>query len=206
MKKSTIGIIVVAALVVVAGLVAAAFFAGRAFFKEVKPKPVTEADRKVVVTAERLHEHGGPEPNPDYEKITVQRFFGSATIQYEYDIPAHVEADDKVYIQSSVNVTMSSAEAIQQHTLGVLTLRAGMAAVDGVQVVAAPHLLTFGDQKYSALLKRGDDPVGNLLVVRDGRIVHMLIVSGIYFEDAKAITELMKPPVDEARKQFSRKR
>lgn len=205
MKRQTIIIIVVSAVVVAAGLVAAAFFAGRMFIREVKPKPATEADRRLVVTAERMQQHGGPEPNPDYERLTVQRMFGTAAIQYEYQIPNSVETEERIYIQSAVNVAMTRTEAMQQHALGVVAMRAGMAAND-LKVQPAPQLLTFGDQKYAALLMKGDRPIGNLLVVRDGRIVHTLIVSGLYFEEPEAIAELLKPPIDEARKQFSRKR
>lgn len=206
MKRRTIVIIVVSAAVVTIGLAFGAFFAGRAFFHQIKPKPVTENDRKLVVTAARMHEFGGPEPDPELETLTVQRFLGTANVEYEYEVPASAEPEQRIYIQSTVMVSMTAAEAMQQHTLGVLALRTGMAASGDVKVEPAPQLLTFGDQRYASYLSKGGERIGNLIVVRTGRIVHMLIVSGLYFDDPAEIAALMKPSVDEAKRQFARKR
>lgn len=206
MKRRTVAVIVVSAVVVMIGLAIGAWFAGRAFFQHVKPKPVTEADRKLVVTAARLHEFGGPEPIPDYERMTVQRIFGTANVEYEYDIPLSAEVEDKVYIQSTLMVATTKAEAMQQHTFATLGLKGGMLAAREVKVEPAPRLLNFGDQKYAATMSMNGRTVGNMFVVRDGRVVHMLILSGIYFEDPAEVEKLMKPAVDEARKQFMRKR
>jgi hypothetical protein len=63
-----------------------------------------------------------------------------------------------------------------------------------------------GEDRYAALLRSGNKNAGNLFIIRQGRVVHSLMFSGIYFEDAESAQELLAPVVEEAKKRYARRK
>ena len=49
---------------------------------------------------------------------------------------------------------------------------------------------------------RTNNVVGNVFVVRQGRVLHTLVLAGIYFDDPDDIRELFEPLLEESKKQY----
>jgi hypothetical protein len=70
----------------------------------------------------------------------------------------------------------------------------------GRSVQDAPALLKVGDERYSAYNRYANEITGNIFVFRRGRVVHSLIVTGIYFEDPDGVRRLFTPMLEAAKK------
>jgi hypothetical protein len=200
MKKSTVGLLIAAGAIVIVVMAAAMVWVGHTVVKSATPKPPTADERKLVVNAETLAEFGVT-PNPKCDSIHRTGAFGTKQIQYERDCDT-----PDVYAQSLAQVNPSSLEARQSFVMLVATMKGGM-RLAGRELNVEPHpeLLTFGDQRYSAIIKYGNDPRGNMFVFRQGRVVHSLIITGIYFDDPKTVRDLLGPVIEESKKQYGPK-
>ena len=200
MKKSTLGILIAAGAMVIIALAGAMVWIGHMAIQSAKPKPLTAEERRLVVNPETLAEFG-IKINAKCDSLHRTGGFGTKQIQYERncDTPG-------VYVQSLAQVNPSSLEARQSFVLLVATMKGGM-RLTGRKLNVEPHpeLLTVGDQRYSAIIKYGDDPRGNMFVIRQGRVVHSLIITGFYFNDADAVRKLLGPVIEESRKQYGPK-
>jgi len=200
MKKSTLGILIAAGALIIIAIAGGLVWLVNVAIKGATPKPPSADERKLVVTPEKLAEFGVT-LNPKCDSLTMMGTFGTKQIQYERDCDT-----PDVYAQSMAQVNPTKLEARQSFTLLVATMKGGLRLTGGkLNVEPHPELLTFGEQRYAAIIKHGDDPRGNLFVIRQGRVVHSIIITGIYFDEPDAVRELLGPVIEESKKQYGPK-
>ena len=78
--------------------------------------------------------------------------------------------------------------------------RKGVETNRGMYVHPAPELLKMGDESYAAYMQDGKKKVGNIFLIRRGRVLHTLVVSRVYFDEAEGIQRLFAPMVEAAKK------
>ena len=64
----------------------------------------------------------------------------------------------------------------------------------------APDLLKMGDESYAAYMQFGKKKLGNIFLVRRGRVLHSLLISRVYFDDPEDVRRLFAPMVEAGRK------
>ena len=57
-------------------------------------------------------------------------------------------------------------------------------------------LFAWGDESRYGQLQAAGQPFGNIFVARKGNRVVYCVFSGVYFDDAEAIAELLTPALD----------
>lgn len=119
---------------------------------------------------------------------------GSTQVEYEYDSELD-PGSDYIYLLSTVELNRSEADATQtfKKAIGAMKLDVGM--FEGAGIEEQPNLIDMGDESYTALITSEGEPAGNIVVIRDGRIIHMLMVTGIYFDEKDRLEELFITPL-----------
>lgn len=202
MKKSTLALIVAATVVGVLMLAAVVVGIGWMAVKGVKTNAPTAEERKLVVTPEAFAEFGQT-LDPRCDSLKTTNTFGlSKEIEYEHECQS-----PGIYIRSTASISATAHDARQTWLLLIGGYKAGV-AIAGSEIKVEPreNLVTFGDQRYGAMLRRAGEDVGNVFVIRQGRVVHSLLVTGLYFDEPDAVRDLLAPVIEESRRQYGKKK
>lgn len=197
-------IFVLAGISAVSGIALFGFLSWMAFRNIMSPPKPTGDDRRLVLTAEALVPFGAPQPDPAHETLsTVKQIDGTRTIEYEYEPPFGTETR-RVTLACTTMVHAHSLSARQAFHLQQLGTKGGMAlAAKHAKLVEAPQLLTIGDAHWAAVIQTtGGEKTGNVLVMRQGRVIYTVIISGLALEKAEDANRLMAPLVAEADRRF----
>lgn len=199
-RRQRVLVFVLAGFFGIAGIATFAWVAVTQVRGIMKPAPVTDADRRLVVTAADLAPFG-LEFDPRAEAMTVRRQMdGTRILQYDYQ-PRRIDPSNRVFLQSLTFVQNESLTARQMFRMQKIGVRAGLSFGRGkVELAEAPELFRGGDERYVALLQRQRSTVGNLFVIRQGRIVHSVILSGMAIEDPQAVQQLLEPMLAESKR------
>ncbi len=159
-------------------------------------RPLAPEERAVLVTAFDLFAMSAqPELYQAQRESTAERedlVDGSATLTAEYQSTV-----PPFYVVSQVALEPSEHAAKltwQSHAMGGFM---GL-AVESKDVVLEKRddLFAWGDESKSQLLTIDGKPVGHFFVVRKGKRVFMAIFTGVYFDDASALSALLKPKLE----------
>lgn len=198
MKKSTIAIVVVLGLLGVVGLAAAVVAFGYFAVKGVSTDAPTDVQKRLVLSA-RSFEPFEVELDPKCIKFTSKRNLDrTRSIELEHDCEG-----SKVYISSGAEISPSVRDARESFLLSVGAYRTGVAIGAG-ELQPREDLLPVGEQRYAAIIRNGGNPVGNVFVVRQGRVLHSLLITGVYFDDPDDVRDLFAPLLEESKRQFAK--
>ncbi len=163
------------------------------------PKPVTDADRAVVLTADKLaakvrdiHIVQGQ------EKITkVRQRTGTYVLRSTYGTAD--PAKRELYFQCTVAVSPreSEAQSIYTQSTGPLDLGPGWDGKNGLRKSPLQDLFHWGNESEGILLMRGSTFVGNVLSTRKGKRVFHLVILGYSFHDPKKVQALFNPILEQ---------
>lgn len=198
MKKSTIALLVAGA-VGVGVLAILGLISGLIWLSErggmFSSKPSSDADRKLVVEAAALVAYGA-EVDPKCGTYKTTRSFNLTTyIEYQCDA-------DSLSVLSSAEIRPTLHDARQRFLVNIGGFKAGVALGSDATLERRDDLLgTLGDQRYAATILSGGKAAGNVFVVRQGKIVHSLILTGLYFDDPDTAQALLAPVVEAGKKQ-----
>jgi hypothetical protein len=154
--------------------------------------PISAADKEVVLRAADLTAYGfGLEKTERYETFKRIRYFdGSHELTYEFQTPDSGQ-DDALYINVVISVERSRADALTTYGAQKVGLTVGLKSND-VEQREVENFYSYGDSSTFAILEKDGHPIGNIFTARDGRRVFMLMLSGMYFEDAATFRELIE--------------
>ena len=152
-------------------------------------KPASPGDMKYVLQAKEFA--------PYVENFTVTPGAGTATrieniddsweISYEYE-------DDRLYLMSSFIHESNAEDAKYSYSGQQIGTSLGYAGGEvDIEEVERDDLFKWGDESKFYLLKLDGQPAGNRLVARKGGNVVYIIFSGVYFDDAEWVHELLDP-------------
>lgn len=198
MKKSTVALIVILGTIgvlAVAGIIAAlGYFAVHG----ISSRPASEEEKQLVVDADALVPYGA-EVDPKCGKYTTTRNLDATTaIEYECET-------ESVYIQSMAEVSPNVRDARQSFLIAMGAYKAGVAIGDAT-LQRRDDLLDLGDDSYAAILRAGNESAGNVFVVRQGRVVYATMISGLYFDEAEPVEELIAPVLEAGTKLYAKPR
>jgi len=168
------------------------------------PRAPTAAEKQLVVTDAQLTELGvgGLTPAKCATIQSSRGIDGALTVEYQYDSHKDPAAKQGLYLSSEAEIAHSELFAMRAFRTRVGGYNAGIfLASRKIKVYEWPELITFGDQHYAAVLRNGNASVGNIFVVRQGRVVHSLILSGMYFDNADNVRDLFAPLLKESARQ-----
>jgi hypothetical protein len=186
----TCGVVGGVLLLVCGGLGTLLYFV---FIRDIE-EPVTAADRELPISAEHLGRWvNGLGVDPTRGTLRkVRHLDGSRELEYEYESPDG--SSHPLYVAHSIGVERSAQDASGAY--GGLSIGTELEAhLSGktLRQVERRDLWSWGDSSRCVVLYNGDDPVGNIFMARKGRRYFQLRIIGIYFENAKAINDLLGP-------------
>lgn len=112
---------------------------------------------------------------------------------YEFDDPDNPDAP---YVSCSVTVEPNSSDALISYKGVQLGLNIGFNSQSGTSQMERNDLFRWGDQSSFHVLCVHGVPIGNSFTAIKGKRVFMMTFSGVFFEDATAIQELLHPRLD----------
>lgn len=197
MKTSKVVLIVAVVICSIASVIA---IVGGLYYvgvKGVSSRLPTEEEKKLVLSPAHFEEFGQT-LDPKCAKYTWKRNLdGTAEIEFEYDCGENA----KISITSGVEIGRDERDARESFTLTIAAYKTG-AKIGGATLEERPELLTYGEQRYAAFLRNNNRTVGNVLLLRQGRVLHSLVIAGLYFDDPDDIQDLFAPLLVESKKQF----
>jgi hypothetical protein len=154
--------------------------------------PVGAADKEVILRAGDLIPFGyGLEKTEQFEKFTRTKYFdGSHELTYEYETPDS-EEENALYMNVTVTVEKTTSDAWTSKGAGEIGMKFGLKA-SGVEQREIKDFYRYGDTSSFFILEKDGHPIGNMFSVREGKRVYVVILSGMYFDDAAAWKELME--------------
>lgn len=172
-----------------------------AFVHEIE-EPVTDEDRALAITAERLAELS---PDLAFDRSRgklrkVRHLDGSRELEYEYESPD--DAGQTLYVSFAAGVERTAQDARNSYAGERIGAKIGL-RVSGegrVREVERGDLWRWGDESRCSLLKSNGVVVGNLFMARKGRRLFLLMIVGVCFEDAAPIRELLDPMLERLEK------
>lgn len=155
-------------------------------------EPITAADQKLVVTADRVAAFvPGLLIDPGRGSLHKARHLdGSKDLSYEYESP---EGDEQtLYVHHEISVERTEQDARYGYGgLGIGT-NIGLRLEGGqLRQVERNDLWRWGDDSRCVVLMNGDNKVGNLFLARKGRRYFSLMIVGVYLQTPQAIHELL---------------
>jgi hypothetical protein len=167
-------------------------------------KPITEAEKRLVFSAQALVPLGFEGYDPEAESYTVLRQFGTRNIHYSYDSRDLEEPKDFLVVQAMTEIHPQSLNAVQSYQMQKLALKAGVAVAADAKMADTPGLLrSLGAEGYAGTLNK-ERPIGNVFLIRQGKAIHMVTISGMYFNDPDQVKALLGPLLVESKKQLER--
>ncbi|HEV7243050.1 MAG TPA: hypothetical protein VGQ36_27735 [Thermoanaerobaculia bacterium] len=182
------------AVVLVVALFGGLFYFG---WRGISSRPPKDAEKRLILDADEL-EKLGRNLKPKCEKYTSKLHLdGTRDVDFEYDCGPTAT----IYINSIAEISRSSRGARESFAMSIAAYEAAMAA-GGKTVDRRRDLLTLGDQHYAALLRNGTRTGGNVFVVRQGRVLHVLVLVGFYLDNPDDVHRLFAPLLEESKKQY----
>lgn len=197
MKTRTLALLMTAGGLAIVAFAGAAVYVGNKMWKGISGWPSTAEEKRLVLDSATLQNHLDAKVDPACDRFHTMR---------NIDSSVHIEVThqcegDSIYFHGRAEIHRGVLEAKQSFAVSVTSMRAGLAiAGRGVELERRDGLLTAGEQRYSAIAMRNGEPVGNLFVVRHGRVVQTVILMGVYFDDPAAVRSLLGPMIDAAQK------
>jgi hypothetical protein len=158
-------------------------------------EPLSEADKSLFLRAADLESYGYQYKNADSHETfsKTRQFDGSYQLTYQFQTPAGERRP--LYIYATVSVARSASDAALAggaENIGMLIgLKAG--GVEEREVQMQPG----DDRNRLRVLLKGGKPLGNVFTARDGRKTYMLVLAGLYFEDAEDWKKLVEPKLQQ---------
>jgi hypothetical protein len=161
--------------------------------------PVEEVDKDLMLRAADLVPFGyGLTDTQRFETFDKSRYFdGSREITYEYETPVS-ETDHALYLNVTVNLERRGADAVVSYGALKTAMKLGLKA-NGIEAEERTNFYTYGDASEFYVLENDGEPIGNLFAVRQGNRVYMLVLSGMYFDEA----EVWKKVIEKKLQKFS---
>ena len=198
-KKSTLTLVIVLGTLGVLALAAIVGAVGYFAVNGISSRPASDEEKKLVVDAAALVEYGA-DVDPACGKYTTTRSLDATTeIRYECD-------GETVYILSTAEVSPNVRDARQTFVINIGAYKAGIAIGDATLQRRDALLGDLGEDRYAALIGAGGKNAGNLFMVRQGRVVHSVMITGLYFDEADAAQELLTPVIAASGKRYAKKR
>jgi hypothetical protein len=164
-------------------LTAVAGFGFYFLFKRGQNLPVTDADRAVVVSFDDLSQYFEIEKREPQEKFT-KATFPKAALEYTFNQPG-------LMIRSSAGIE-SSALAARATTFGFeATFGAALGELEAMDL-KVPGM----DQSSAYLIRKKDNPIGNLFFARKGERTFMLVTVGAWFSDPATLASVVEPRLE----------
>ncbi len=161
--------------------------------------PVEANEKTLVLRAGDLVPYGyGLEETGQFEKFSKTRYFdGSQEITYEFETP-ETEEDDPLYLNVTMTFEKKTSDALVSHGAEKTGASAGL-RIAGIKSREIENFYDYGDSSEFYVLEMEGRPVGNMFSVRDGKKIYLVIMTGMYFDDAAVWKEL----VEDKLKKFS---
>ena len=188
-------VLIVASLISVVGIVAALVYFGD---RGISQRPATDAEKRLVLTPAMLAGYGIASKDPQCQKLHTKRNLdGTLEVVLEHDC-------EKIFVSSSAEIAPTLKSARETYSAGIAVFRSTMAVLGkGAKLHPRPDLLTAGDEHYAALIVNGENTVGSIFVARQGRVVHSLVFTGIYFERPEEVAAVFASLLEESKKQYT---
>jgi hypothetical protein len=198
-------------LVVGAGLAALVYFG----YKGVGAREASGDERKLVITTASLSQFGIDGLDPKAEKLTSKRSLdGAREIECEYE-------SGEMFFVSNAEIHRRPRDAKESFALTIGAWKTGLALGTTAKIEPAPDLiggvvrasgllpggeqagdLQQTDDRYAGYIKNDGKIVGNVFLVRNGRVLHSLLISGVYFDDPEDVRTLIAPLIAESTRRF----
>jgi len=129
-----------------------------------------------------------------YENSSITMWFdGSSSLDYTYEL-LESEEYDPLFYSITIDLQLTKKDAIQSYTLGKGGFNIGN-SLAGHGTIEIDSLDFGADQSYYAIRTIDGDPNGIIFIIRKGKNIYTLIVSGLNFPNHSLISDLVLPRI-----------
>jgi len=190
-------------LITVAGLALVALI-GFGFYqvsvRGVARHELTDAERRLIVTVASLAQFGVQRDvcHACESLIAKRNFDGSIEIEYDYDSELGPEGTEYLSFSSEAQIDASVRNAHESFNGQVAAYKIGIAGIANREIREQPEKLKIGDESYWATVYTKNKELGTVVVVRNKRVTHSLLIFGMFFGSAGSLDTLLRPVIDES--------
>jgi hypothetical protein len=193
-----VGAVVIAGVLVIGGLAVIGWRIAQQGKTTPDQTPVTEADKRLVVTAGDVARLGGPAVHPEAEDwSSLRQGNGSRFILYLYE----PKSEPRISLYSRVVILPDPAGARQMYQMDKVTMKLG---ARGESYVPAPELLPEGGSDRSAwFIEKDGEKIGNFFLIREGRFLQSAKLTGLTLHKPADVQDLLAPMLSESSRRTS---
>ena len=157
---------------------------------------LTEEEKSIFFSVKTLERDYGldlaGEPTETFNKT---KYWMSNT-DYEYEFESGSKGEDYIYVYNSISYETSVSEAKNGYTAFLL----GTKIIPDLNAEKMPGELSFGDQQGAYLLQTEEGlPAGNMVMFREGKLLYLLSIGGIYFDSIADLEDMLEPEIERLR-------
>lgn len=188
------GAVVVAGAIVIGGLVVIGRQIGRQAKVTPDPTPLTEGDKRLLLTAADVERLGGPAVEPGAGEWKAQRQ-GSGTrfITYFYQS----SSEPRISIYSRLALFPREDDARRTYKLDTMMAKLGP---EGETKVPAPRLFTEGGDRNAWFIEKDGETIGNFFLVREERFIQSARLTGLTLHEPADVERLLGPMLAESKR------
>ena len=147
--------------------------------------PLTEADKRLLLTAADLARLGGPVVDSSAENWrSLRQGNGSRFILYVYD----PKGEPRVFMYSRLVLLPHPAGARRMYEMDKVMLKLGSG---DESYVPAPGLFPGGGDRSAWFIEKGGQKIGNFFLIREGRFLHSAKLTGLTLHEPADVQNLL---------------
>ena len=129
-----------------------------------------------------------------YENSSITMYFdGSSDLEYTYEL-LETEKYDPLFYNITIDLEPTEKDAILTYEVIKGALHIG-SSLSGQGTIEIDSLDFGGDQSYYAIRTVDGDPNGIIFMIRKGKNIYTLVLSGLNFSDHSIISDLVLPRI-----------
>ena len=154
--------------------------------------PLTEADKRLLLTAGDIARLGGPAVDPSAENwSSLRQGNGSRFILYLYE----PKSEPRISIYSRLGLLPHPAGARRMYQMDKVMLKLGPG---GESYVPAPGLFPGGGDHSAWFIEKDGEKIGNFFLIREGQFLHSAKLTGLTLHEPADIQNLLGPMLTES--------
>ena len=159
----------------------------------------TPEERQALVTIDDLVPFGAQPVNQDQREVysAKRNLDGSVEISYDYDADRAPKGDEVFTLSSAVEINLSERSARESFGTTIGAFKLGLGIYD-VEAEKDPYEMPGVDQSYFASIRTKSVPVGNMVVVRKGKMLHSVLLVGLHFDRAEDLAAILEGKIARA--------
>lgn len=170
-------------------------------YNGIHSREITENEKQLLLNLDSLHKYTNKELYPESceEYLAKLNLDGSLELEYKYDSDKD-SLSDFLFMSSNAEINRTVKDARESFMMTIGAYQLGTKFVKERNIQEIPNFIELGDQCYFGMVMQDSLELGNVIVIRQNKTIHSLIILGLYFKDINILEHIFTPILNTSKK------